>query len=90
MEEMYGERQTDMSKWPTAKQLYTHGWGVNEQVWESFFLGMEFIPGMTLNKYPQNGLKRAPEEEATTSNNFSMGMMDRYKIQCNANANVKS
>ena len=24
MEEMYGERPTDMSKWPTAKQLYTH------------------------------------------------------------------
>ena len=25
MEEMYGERPTDMSEWPTAKQLYTHG-----------------------------------------------------------------
>ena len=68
-EEIYGERPTDMSKWPTAKQLYTHGWGVDEKVWESFFPGMEFIPGMTLHKHPQNGLKRAPEEQAAASNN---------------------
>ena len=44
---------------------------------------MEFILGMLLHMHPQNGLKRAPEEQAATSNNLSTGMMDRYKIKYN-------
>ena len=49
---------------------------------------MEFIPGMTLHKHPQNGLKRASEEQAGTSTNLSTDMRNRYEKQCNANANA--
>lgn len=60
-EKKYGDPPTDVSKQPTIEQLYKNRWGIDEQVWETLYPGMRFIPGMKFHQHVDNGFKKAPE-----------------------------
>ena len=68
--EMYGERLTDGNNWPTAKQLYTNGWGRDEEEWESFYSDLRFIPrspGRYFYNHPERNTKRAAATATTAT-----------------------